>query len=52
MDNNLWKNSPCSQNFMSVRHSFDKSDRFGRHSIYFRDNVNQGKLKISDLDNP
>ena len=52
MQGQLWRDSACSHNFTSSTHSFNKSERFGRQSIYFRDNVNQEKLKISDLDNP
>lgn len=52
MTEKLWIDSPCSHHFISARHSFDRSDRFGRYSIYFKDDLGKEKLKLNDIDNP
>ena len=47
MSEKLWVDSPCSVHFITRRHSFDKSDRFGRYSIYYKDDLAKQKLKLN-----
>ena len=41
--NNLWRNSPCSMNYILSNTATDRSNRFQLGSIYHRDQVDKPK---------
>ena len=45
----LWRNSPCSQNYVLQNPSMDLSRKFHYGSIYFRDEVNKPKKVFTEF---
>ena len=48
----LWRNTPCSMNYVIQNPSMNKAPKFQRGSIYFRDQVDKPKKVFDDFEKP
>ena len=48
----LWRNAPCSMNYILQNPSMDKADKFKVGSIYHRDQVDKPKKVFTEFEKP
>ena len=48
----LWRNSPCSNNYVLQNPSMDQTQRFNYGSIYYKDEVDKPKKIFTPFEKP